>query len=133
MKKSGSLKSALLCHCHCQYSSNFSLTEKFNHDASCRGSDSGRAVHFSNCRFFSYHFIKKRGMILEITKIDHDHCRDNTTKSFLVLGKIYIYIFLFRSVPVWQKNNISLTPVSQANYQNFCPKQSNFNFGLPVD
>ena len=63
MKKSGSLKSALLCHCHCQYSSNFSYTVKFNHDASCRGSDNGRAVHFSNCRFFSYHFIKKRGMI----------------------------------------------------------------------
>ena len=46
-------------------------------------------MHFSNCRFFSYHFIKKRGMILEITKIDcTDHCRDNTTKFFLVLGKI---------------------------------------------
>ena len=42
-------------------------------------------------------------------------------------------IYIFRSVPVWQKNNISLTPVSQANYQNFCPKQSNLNFGFPVD
>ena len=34
----------------------------------------------------------------------------------------YIYIFIF--VPVWQKNNISLTPVSQVNCQNFCPKRS---------
>ena len=40
---------------------------------------------------------------------------------------------IFRSVPVWQKSNMSLTPVSQVNYRNFCPKQSNFSIPLPVD
>ena len=47
----------------------------------------------------------------------------------LLIKRGHIYIYLFRSVPVWQKNNMSLTPVSQANYQNFCPKQFNFKFG----
>ena len=28
---------------------------------------------------------------------------------------------------------MSLTPVSQVNYRNFCPKQSNFSIPLPVD
>ena len=37
---------------------------------------------------------------------------------------IYIYIYLFIFVPVWQKNNMSVTPVSQANCQNFCPISS---------
>ena len=55
---------------------------------------------FQTAAFFSYHFIKKRGMILEITKIDHDHCRDNTTKSFLVLGKISLFFHVFRELLV---------------------------------
>ena len=35
-------------------------------------------------------------------------------------------IFIF--VPVWQKNNKSLTPVSQVNYRNFCPNITSLCF-----
>ena len=42
----------------------------------------------------------------------------------LVINDIYIFIF----VPVWQKNNKSLTPMSQVNYRNFCPKISSLSF-----
>ena len=37
---------------------------------------------------------------------------------------IFLFIYLFIFVPVWQKNNMSVTPVSQANCQNFCPISS---------
>ena len=71
-------------------------------------------------------------------------CNDIIILLLIMRGHIYIYIYIcpsvllvihdiFRSVPVWQKSNMSLTPVSQVNYRNFCPKQSNFNIPLPVD
>ena len=45
----------------------------------------------------------------------------NKARSYIY---IYIFIYLFIFVPVWQKNNMSVTPVSQANCQNFCPISS---------
>ena len=40
-------------------------------------------------------------------------------------ARSYIYIFIF--VPVWQKNNMSLTSVSQVNYLSKpCPTQFKF-------
>ena len=44
----------------------------------------------------------------------------------LLIMRGHIYIFIF--VPVWQKNNKSLTPVSQVNYRNFCPNLSSLSF-----
>ena len=52
--------------------------------------------------------------------------------SALICPSVLLVIHdIFRSVPVWQKSNMSLTPVSRVNYRNFCPKQ--FNIPLPVD
>ena len=45
----------------------------------------------------------------------------NVTIILLLIMRGHIYIYLFIFVPVWQKNNKSLTPVSQENYRNFCP------------
>ena len=44
----------------------------------------------------------------------------------LLIMRGHMYIFIF--VPVWQKNNKSLTPVSQVNYRNFCPNLSSLSF-----
>ena len=66
------------------------------------------------------------------------HGRREISRYFPVFGVIlllikrgHIYIFIF--VPVWQKNNMSLTPVSQVNCRNFGPKQHKFYLGLSVD